>query len=132
MSRRKDIGTGSKRSRLWGEFDWRRDYSYGGKRTDRFETEEDYINSLSFKHRQNYLETRAKRKAMWEQNIWYQRSLRITKIMLEKLNKQRLKMLRNRYRPKKLSDVEIPAEANVLIALACYKHNEEEICKKKK
>lgn len=106
-------------TRWFGEFDWRNDYSRANQYW-RFETEEELLASMSAKHRQNYLDYRAIRRAKWEASKRYQRCLRITRIRLKKLEKEKQSLLNKRYKKLKLDDGMIPAEAVASIHMAIF------------
>lgn len=110
------------RTQPYGQMSWR--WASFSNRYDRFKNEEELLATFSEPQKRNYFAYKEKRLAKWLQSKFYQRSLRVTQAMLNKANKQRAKMLRMRFKNRTISKIEVPAEANAIIALACLKNGE--------
>lgn len=100
--------------RWFGLFDWRHDFTRSNKYW-RYESEEEFLNSICAKHRENYLKGRVKKEANWKLTKRYQRHLRMTLIKLKKIEDAKNKALRKRYITKKLDNTVIPAELFALM-----------------
>lgn len=103
----------------FGEFDWRTTFAFSNKYY-RFDTEQDYLDSLSDTHKKNYLENRAKRVAKWETHKMRQRALRVTKKRMDTEDRKLRELKAKRFKAMSLNNTEIPAEVIALITINCY------------